>query len=246
MLEIKNLHAEAEGKEILKGVSLKIEDGESCALMGPNGSGKSSLAQVLMGNPKYKITSGEIIYNGEDISNLKPDEKARRGLFLSFQYPVEMQGISMMNFLRASYNSINEQKLSILEFQKMIEEKAKELNLNEEFLSRNLNEGFSGGEKKKAEILQMLALNPKTVILDETDSGLDIDSLKIVSKGVKNFVEENKNEKSALIITHYRRILDYLNPDKVFVMKDGRIAADGGKELIDEIEEKGYGGLNGK
>lgn len=234
--EIKNLHAGIENKKILDEVNLKLEKGKVYALMGPNGSGKSTLANILMGNPKYE-SKGEIIFEGENISKLSPDEKAKKGLFLSFQYPSEVSGITISSFLRTAYNSIHENKLSLLEFQELIEKKSKELNLDLEFLSRYLNEGFSGGEKKKLEILQLLVLNPKLVILDETDSGLDVDSLKTISKGINNFMSEDK---CVLIITHYKRILEYIKPYKVFVMCKGKIVKQGGEELIQNIEEKGY------
>lgn len=237
MLEVKNLRVSVKGKEILKGVNLKLEKGKIYSLMGPNGSGKSTLAEVLMGNPKFKITKGKIFFDNEDITNLNPNEKAKKGLFLSFQNPVEISGVTISNFLRQTYNSLNKEKLSMLEFQNLLKEKAFQLNINKKFLQRYLNHGFSGGEKKRAEILQLLVLNPKIAILDETDSGLDIDALKIVAQGIKKFMDK---EKTILIITHYQRILDYLNPDKVFVMLDGKISASGEKDLIKKIEEKGY------
>ncbi len=234
--EIKNLSAEIEDKKILDGINLELEKGKVYALMGPNGSGKSTLANVLMGNPKFN-SEGEIIFEGEDISNFSPDEKAKKGLFLSFQYPSEVSGITVLNFLRTAYNSIHEKKLSILDFQTLIEEKAKEINLDLGFLSRYLNEGFSGGEKKKLEILQLLVLNPRLVILDETDSGLDVDALKIISQGINNFMSKDK---CVLIITHYKRILEYIKPDKIFIMCKGKIVKEGGEELVQNIEEKGY------
>ena len=238
MLEIKDLSVEVDGKEVLKKINLKLEKGKVYALMGPNGSGKSSLANTLMGNPKYKILSGKILINGEDITNLPVHERAKKGLFLSYQNPVEISGVTVSNFLRTAFNSLNEKKISLLDFQKLLQEKAKELGIDEKFLTRYLNEGFSGGEKKKTEILQMLVLNPSIVVLDETDSGLDIDSLKTVSEGIKKFVDKNK---IIMIITHYRRILDHINPDKVFVMVNGEIVLEGGKKIVDELEEKGYG-----
>lgn len=237
MIEIKNLNAKINGKEVLKGVNLKLEKGKIYALMGKNGSGKTSLANVLMGNQKYKITSGKIFLNGKNIINLPSNKRAEKGLFLSYQNPVEISGVTISSFLRTAFNSLNKKKVSLLDFQKLLEEKAKELNISKKFLSRYLNEGFSGGEKKKTEILQMLVLNPSVVILDETDSGLDIDSLKIISKGIKKFIDKNK---TILVITHYRRILDYIMPNKVFVMIDGKIVAEGDKKLIDKIEKKGY------
>jgi Fe-S cluster assembly ATP-binding protein len=238
-LEIKNLHVSVDGKEIIKNLSLKLEKGKTYALMGPNGSGKSTLSQVLMGNPKYKV-SGEIIFEGEDIIKMPPEKRAKKGLFLSFQYPVEVSGVTISSFLRTAYGSINEKKLNILEFHKLLVKNANKLNMDESFLTRFLNEGFSGGEKKKAEILQMLVLNPKLAILDETDSGLDIDSLKTVAEGIKNFINPNK---TILLITHYKRILDYVKPDKIFIMKDGEIIKEGDGDLIDELEQKGYANL---
>ena len=236
-LEIKNLYVGFEGKIILKGVNLKLEPGKIHALMGPNGSGKTTLSYVLMGHPKYKIMAGQILLDGDDITKFSPDERAKRGLFLSFQAPIEVQGVTISNFLRQAYNSIKGKKLSLLEFREMLEEKCKLLKMDVKFLNRYLNQGFSGGEKKKAEILQMLVLNPGTVILDETDSGLDIDALKLVSEGVKQFMTP---EKTVLVITHYKRILDYLQPDKVSVMIDGKIEFEGDSSLVASLEEKGY------
>ena len=235
-LEIKNLNVNIEGKEIIKNLNLNLEKGKVYALMGPNGSGKSTLSQVLAGNPKYKF-SGEISLDGEDISNLKPHERAKKGLFLSFQYPVEVPGVTISNFLKTALNSLRGKKISPIEFWNTLEKHSKKLNIDKSFLSRFLNEGFSGGEKKKAEILQMLILNPKLAILDETDSGLDIDSLKIVSEGINNFADKDK---TILIITHYQKILDYVKPDKILIMKNGRIVKEGGKELIEELEKGGY------
>ena len=192
MLEIKNLCVGFEGKMILTGVNMTVKDGEVHALMGPNGSGKTTLAYVLMGNPKYKIITGKIILNGEDITKLGPDERAKKGLFLSFQMPVEVPGVTITNFLRQAYNSLNERKISLLEFRALLEEKCKELGIDAKFLNRYLNQGFSGGEKKKVEILQMLVLNPKIAVLDETDSGLDIDALKKISEGIKKFMAPEK------------------------------------------------------
>jgi len=238
MLEIKNLHVNYEGKKILKGVNLNLEKGKIHALMGPNGSGKTTLAYVLMGHPKYKITSGEILLNGEDLVKMSPDERAKKGLFLSFQQPIEVSGVTISNFLRQAYNSLNKDKLSLLEFRHLLEKKCKELGIDPKFLNRYLNEGFSGGEKKKAEILQLLVLNPEIAVLDETDSGLDIDALKKVAEGVNKFMNK---EKTILIITHYKRILDYVKPDKVFIMINGKIVVEGGSDLVDHLEEKGYG-----
>lgn len=238
MLEIKNLHINYEGKKILKGVNLNLEKGKIHALMGPNGSGKTTLAYVLMGHPKYKITSGEILLNGEDLVKMSPDERAKKGLFLSFQQPIEISGVTISNFLRQAYNSLNKDKLSLLEFRHLLEKKCKELGIDPKFLNRYLNEGFSGGEKKKVEILQLLVLSPKIAVLDETDSGLDIDALKKVAEGVNKFMNK---EKTVLIITHYKRILDYVKPNKISIMLDGKIALEGNGDLADHLEEKGYG-----
>ncbi len=243
MLEIKNLCVGFEGKMILTGVNMTVKDGEVHALMGPNGSGKTTLAYVLMGNPKYKIITGKIILNGEDITKLGPDERAKKGLFLSFQMPVEVPGVTITNFLRQAYNSLNERKISLLEFRALLEEKCKELGIDAKFLNRYLNQGFSGGEKKKVEILQMLVLNPKIAVLDETDSGLDIDALKKISEGIKKFMAP---EKSVLIITHYKRILEYVNPSKVSVMIEGKIAMEGKEELVKSLEERGYSWISDK
>ncbi len=244
MLEIKNLYASVElennEKEILKGLNLTLKPGEVHALMGPNGSGKSTLANVLMGDPRYKITSGDIIFNNEDIKGMAVNEKAKRGIFLSFQNPIAVPGVNIRNFLRQAYNSVHpEKKLSVLEFNEFLNIKARDLKLPEEFLDRYLNQGFSGGEKKKLEILQLLILDPKVAILDETDSGLDIDALKTIALGVNKFIDNG--EKIVLIITHYKRILDYINPSKVSIIIDGKVSVSGGSELVDQLEEKGYG-----
>ncbi len=236
-LEIKNLHVEFNGKEILKGLNLKLESGSVHALMGPNGSGKTTLAHVLMGDPRYSVTKGKILINGKDILKLSVSERAKLGLFLSFQSPVEIEGLKFSTFLRQAYNSLNRKKLSLLEFQELLEKKAGELGISKELLSRYLNKGFSGGEKKKAEILQLLVLNPKIAVLDETDSGLDIDSLRIIAQGIRKFMSL---EKTILIITHYKRILEYVKPDKVSIMLDGKIVRDGSGELVNHLEEKGY------
>ncbi|GIU68169.1 MAG: ABC transporter ATP-binding protein [Candidatus Pacearchaeota archaeon] len=243
MLEIKNLYVEREGKEILKGVNLKLKTGKIYALMGPNGSGKSTLAHVIIGDPKYKVVSGKILFKKKNILNLKPDERAKLGIFLSFQNPVAISGVTISNFLRQAYNNFNKKKISFLEFKRLIEKKAKELEIDTDFLSRYINEGFSGGEKKKTEILQLLVLNPKIAILDETDSGLDIDALKIVAKGINKFMS---NDKIILIITHYKRILNYIKPDKIFVMLNGKIVAEGKKEVIEKLEKKGYSWIKNK
>ncbi|MEK6830995.1 MAG: Fe-S cluster assembly ATPase SufC [Nanoarchaeota archaeon] len=244
MLEIKNLHVEVDGKKILKGVNLKLDKGKIHALMGPNGSGKSTLANVIMGHPKYEITKGQILLNGEEITKLSPTERAKLGLFLSFQYPTEVSGVTISNFLRSALNNIrkekNLEKISVLDFRNLLKEKIRLLKMDESFSDRYLNEGFSGGEKKKSEILQLAVLNPNLAVLDETDSGLDIDALKAVSDGV-NTILENDKEKTFLIITHYKRILEHIRPDKLSIMIKGKIALEGGHELVDELEEKGYG-----
>lgn len=237
-IEIKDLHVSVQGLEILKGVSLTIEKGSTHALMGRNGSGKSTLANVIAGHPKYEITSGSIILNGEDITELSPDKRAALGLFLSFQYPVEIEGVTLSNFLRTAYNSINkEEQKSLPEFHKYLKEKMEELDIDRSFARRYLNKGFSGGEKKRAEILQMSVLQPKCIILDETDSGLDVDALRIVGEGVTKLRNE---ERSFLVITHYERILRYIKPDHVHIMKEGQIVKSGGPELAKEIEEQGF------
>ena len=240
LLEIKDLNVSVDGKEILKDLNLKLEKGKVYALMGPNGSGKSTLAQVLMGNKKFD-SSGNIFFEGTEISGLNSNERAKKRMFLSFQYPVEISGVTISNFLRTAYNALNEKKVGLLDFQKLMKKNAKKLNLDERFFSRFLNEGFSGGEKKKAETLQLLTLNPRFAILDETDSGLDIDSLRVVSEGIKNFMNKDK---TILIITHYKRILDYVKPDVIFIMKGGKIVKQGSWEMIDEIEKKGYENMN--
>ena len=244
MLEVKNLKVEIETddgqKEILKGLNLNLGKGEIHALMGPNGSGKSTLANALMGDPRYKITSGEIIFDGENITEMVVNEKAKKGIFLSFQNPIAVPGVNIRNFLRQAYNSLNsDKKMSVLEFNDFLLEQAKILKIPSKFLDRYLNQGFSGGEKKKFEILQLMILNPKLAVLDETDSGLDIDALKVISEGVNRF--SKKGDKTVLIITHYKRILDYIKPSRVSIMLDGKIAVSGSGELVDQLEEKGYG-----
>ncbi len=237
-LIIKDLHVEVEGKEILNGVDLEIKKNETVALMGPNGSGKSTLSLALMGHPNYKITKGKIVLNKEDVTELSPDERARKGLFLSFQYPSEIPGVNIINFLKTAYNSIYpDEKISVMDFMKLVNEKMSLLNMNPEFTKRDLNLGFSGGEKKRSEILQMLILKPKIAILDETDSGLDVDALRDVSKGIN---ELKKGNSGILLITHYQRILHYVIPDKVYVLMKGKIVASGNKELVERIEKEGY------
>jgi len=237
VLEIRDVHVSIEGKEILKGVSLEVKRGEVHALMGPNGSGKSTLSFVLMGHPKYKVTKGEIFFEGKDITDATADERARMGLFLGFQYPTEISGVSLFNFLKTAYNSSREEKVSSMEFREMMKDKMDLLGVHEDFVKRYLNEGFSGGEKKRGEILQMAVLEPKVMVLDETDSGLDVDSLKIVSNGINKVASK---ENGILLITHYQRILKYIKPDFVHVMIDGRIAKSGDHRLAQELEDKGY------
>src|SRR5215475_9183246 len=241
ILEIKDLHAGVEGKQILKGVTLTINAGKVHAVMGPNGSGKSTLAAVLAGRDGYDITGGEVIYNGHDLLDLDPEERAREGLFLAFQYPVEIPGVNSTYFLKAALNEIRKAKgqpeLDAIEFLSLVKEKVKLLELSEDLLKRSVNEGFSGGEKKRAEIFQMAVLEPKLAILDETDSGLDIDALKVVSSGVNKL---KRADNAQLVITHYQRLLNYIVPDVVHVMFDGRIVRSGGKELALELEERGY------
>ncbi len=240
MLNIKNLKASINSKNILKGLNISIKPGELHAIMGPNGSGKSTLANVLSGKDGYEI-SGEIKYKGENLANIKVDERAQKGIFLAFQYPTEIPGVNMSNFLRTSLNKVRkaqgEKDLDTLSFLKLIKDKAMELGIEEKMLSRQLNVGFSGGEKKKNEILQMKILKPSLVILDETDSGLDIDALKIISEGVNSFRDKNK---SFLVITHYQRLLDYIKPDFVHVLSDGKIVKSGTFELAKELEKTGY------
>ncbi len=239
MLKIENLHVEIEdgGNEILKGLDLEVGKGEIHAIMGPNGSGKSTLSNVLMGHPRYEVTGGSVEFLGEDVLELEPDERARMGMFLAFQYPSEVPGVSVANFLRTAVNSVREEELSTMEMYRLLQEKMKIMQMDPKFAERYLNEGFSGGEKKRNEILQMLMLQPKLAIMDEPDSGLDIDALQVVAKGVN---EMRNPEFSAVVITHYQRILRYIEPDHVHVMLDGRIVTSGGKELAEELEEKGY------
>jgi Fe-S cluster assembly ATP-binding protein len=237
MLKIENLHVEIDGNEIVKGLDLEVGKGEIHAIMGPNGSGKSTLANVLMGHPRYELTEGSVTFEGEDVLELEPDERAKLGMFLAFQYPSEVPGVSVANFLRTAVNSVREEELSPMEMYKLLQEKMAVMQMDPKFAERYLNEGFSGGEKKRNEILQMLMLDPKLAIMDETDSGLDIDALQVVARGVN---ELRGPEFSAIIITHYQRILRYMQPDRVHVMLDGRLVTSGGKELAEELEDKGY------
>jgi len=241
MLSIKNLHANVEGKEILKGINLEISVGEVHAIMGPNGSGKSTLANVLTGNKSYEVTSGEVWYKGKNLLDMNPETRAREGMFLAFQYPVEIAGISNATFLKTALNELrkykNESEVTPREFLDKIKEKAKILGLDDALINRYVNVGFSGGEKKRNEIFQMLVLEPKFVLLDETDSGLDIDALRIVSDGVNVYKNENN---SFLVITHYQRLLNYIQPDFVHVLYKGKIIKSGGKELALELEDRGY------
>jgi len=241
MLEIKNLHVSVDGAEILKGIDLSIDPGEMHAIMGPNGSGKSTLSHVIAGRDGYEITGGRIIFQGEDLTGMEPEERAAKGIFLAFQYPVEIPGVANTTFLKEAVNAIHrfkgEDELDAMQFVKIMRAKTKELGISDDMLKRAVNVGFSGGEKKRNEILQMAVLNPTLAILDETDSGLDIDALKIVAEGVNKL---RAPDRSMLIITHYQRLLDYIVPDKVHVLAHGRIQRTGGKELALELEENGY------
>jgi Fe-S cluster assembly ATP-binding protein len=242
MLEIKNLHAEVDGKEILKGISLSIAPGEIHAIMGPNGSGKSTLSYVLSGRDGYEVTGGEVLFNGENLLEMEPEERAAAGIFLAFQYPVEIPGVPNSTFLKEAVNALRktrgESGLDAMQFMKLLRAKTKELGMKEEMLKRSVNTGFSGGEKKRNEMLQMAMLEPSLAILDETDSGLDIDALKAVADGVNAM---RSPERSMLVITHYQRLLDYIVPDHVHVLAGGKIVRSGGKELAAELEAKGYG-----
>lgn len=241
MIEIKDLHVETEGTEILKGFSLTVNPGEIHAIMGPNGAGKSTLAKVIAGHPAYEVTSGQILFRGEDVLELEPEERANLGIFMSFQYPVEIPGVSNLQFLHTAYNAnlkANEkEEVSVEEFEKILEEKMQMMQIPKEFKERNLNEGFSGGEKKRNEILQMAILQPALAILDETDSGLDIDAMRIVANGVNQLMS---NDLGLILITHYQRLLDYIKPQFVHVMLNGKIVKSGGPELALSLEEKGY------
>jgi Fe-S cluster assembly ATP-binding protein len=241
MLEIKNLHVEIDGKKILNGINLKLKSGEVHAIMGPNGSGKSTLSYVIAGREDYVVTEGEILLNGENILEMPPEERAAKGLFLAFQYPVEIPGVQMTNFLKTALNSIRKQRgqdeLEALDFLKLLKSKQKELGISDEMLKRPVNVGFSGGEKKRNEVLQMAMLEPVMCVLDETDSGLDIDALKIVADGVNKLRAANR---SFLVITHYQRLLDYIVPDHVHILAHGKIIKSGTADLAKELERKGY------
>ncbi len=241
VLEIKGLRAGVGGVEILKGIDLTVRLGEVHAIMGPNGSGKSTLVNILAGKPDYEVLAGQVIYKGMDLLAMSPDERAREGIFLAFQYPVEVPGVRVREFLRTALDAIREhrgeEKLSVKEFNRLLQEKAREVGMGQDILRRNVNEGFSGGEKKRHEILQLLLLDPTLALLDETDSGLDIDALKVVAQGINRY---RGPEKAVLLVTHYQRILNYVEPDHVHVLMDGRIVASGGRELALEVEAKGY------
>ena len=241
LLEIKDLHAGIEGREILKGLNLSVNKGEVHAIMGPNGSGKSTLAKVLTGHPGYQVISGEVLYQGKNLLELDPDERARDGIFLAFQYPVEIPGVANAQFLRLAYNEkmrhLGQEELDPLEFNDYLKEKMKIVEMDKSFVNRAVNVGFSGGEKKRNEILQMAVLEPTLAVLDETDSGLDIDALRIVAEGVNKL---RSPENAVVVVTHYQRLLDYIVPDFVHVLAGGKIVKDGGKELALELEAKGY------
>ncbi len=241
MLEIRDLHASIGGNPILKGIDLTIKKGEIHAIMGPNGSGKSTLAKVLAGHPAYEVTEGQVLYEGKNLLEMAPDERAREGVFMAFQYPIEVPGVSNAQFLRLAYNEkrkhLGEEELDPLEFKDLLKERAKVVEMDASFMTRSVNEGFSGGEKKRNEILQMAVLEPKLAILDETDSGLDIDALRVVAGGVNQL---HNSENAVVLVTHYQRLLNYIVPHYVHVLAGGRIAREGGKELALELEEKGY------
>jgi len=245
-LEIKDLTVQVEDKVILKGATLAINKGEIHALMGPNGSGKSTLANVLMGNPFYQVVKGEVLYKGEDLLGMSPDERARKGLFIAFQYPVSIPGVTMSSFLRTALSArrgYEKELIPVSEFQKLLKQKMELLKIEPSIVTRYVNEGFSGGEKKRAEILQMALLEPEIAIMDETDSGLDIDSVKVVADGVNRMYEDSKNQMGILVITHYSRILHYIKPSNVHVMFDGRFVVSGGPQLAEELEQTGYEGI---
>ena len=247
MLEIKNLHAAVEGKEILRGIDLTVNAGEVHAIMGPNGSGKSTLAQVLAGHPAYEVTAGSVTYDGKDLLDMKPEERAGAGVFMAFQYPVAIRGITNAYFLRSAFNAIRKQRgeseLDIIEFLEVLDEKLAAIGWDDSLMNRPVNEGFSGGEKKRNEVLQMAILEPRLAILDETDSGLDIDALKIVADAVNKL---RRPDNATVLVTHYQRLLNYIVPDRVHVLADGRIVKEGGKELALELEDRGYDWLRGE
>jgi Fe-S cluster assembly ATP-binding protein len=244
MLEIKELRARVQHKDILKGVTLTVNTGEVHAIMGPNGSGKSTLARVLAGHPEYEVTGGEVLFEGKDLLDLDPEERAREGFFMAFQYPVEIPGVNNAYFLKAAVNAVRkhrgEQELDAMDFMQLVNERLQLMHMDQDLLKRPVNEGFSGGEKKRNEIFQMLVLQPKLAVLDETDSGLDIDALKTVAEGVNAM---RSPDRAIVVVTHYQRLLNYIVPDRVHVLTDGRIARSGGKELALELENKGYGWL---
>ena len=241
MLEIKNLHAAVDGNEILRGIDLTVKAGEVHAVMGPNGSGKSTLAQVLAGHPAYEVTGGEVLYEGRDLLAMEPEQRAQAGVFLAFQYPVEIPGVSNAYFLRSAYNELRkargEEEVDPLDFLNIMEERLRLVHMDDSMLNRSVNTGFSGGEKKRNEILQMAVLEPKLAILDETDSGLDIDALRIVAHGVNTL---RRRDNATIVVTHYQRLLNYIVPDRVHVLASGRIVKSGGKELALELEARGY------
>jgi Fe-S cluster assembly ATP-binding protein len=244
MLTVRNLHARAGAREILRGIDLTVAPGEVHAIMGPNGSGKSTLARVLSGHPEYEVTAGDVLYDGQDLLSMDPDTRARAGVFMAFQYPVEIPGVNNAYFLKAALNALRanrgEEELDAIDFMALVRDRMKRLAIDETLLSRPVNEGFSGGEKKRNEIFQMAVLEPRLAILDETDSGLDIDALKVVAHGVNAM---RSPDRAFLLVTHYQRLLNYVVPDVVHVLTDGRIVRSGGKELALELEEKGYGWL---
>ena len=247
LLQVVNLHAEIaeEGTEILRGVDLEIGEGEIHAIMGPNGSGKSTLSKVISGHPSYEVTDGDILFRGESVLDMEPDERAQAGIFLAFQYPVEIPGVSIANFMRTALNAKRGEEMDIFDFQDLLVEKMELLEMDPTFAERSVNEGFSGGEKKRNEILQLALLEPTLAVMDETDSGLDIDALKVVSAGINKIKSQHQTDMAVLLITHYQRMLNYVKPDFVHVMVEGRIIRSGGPEVALELEEKGYEQVRG-